>query len=658
MVKWRDYIRNLGPAAPPTQQGINALGFPLVSDFGTAAFKDVGTGAEDVAAGNDARFLPNNVQILATREDIEGASFHAGMNSLQTRGYYSEGDGGAAQYTRVASEPAHALKVRCADRFLPDGSTDEANGGWFVNSSTEFTPEMAGAVAFGSVNPIPGDNEQRLSNWLLAANYEGVRAVGSPGRFDVSTQIVVDLAIAGKNLTVEAPTEFILASTAALEVPIIRFTDLSGIHRYGFSWNGGTFNNSLGVWEDNAQTNTSIDITRLKGVRLNKINFKGGNDVLEGLMTSDAGVTPTNVLDLIISECLFDGVQSGVYSTGTGGTDSGGRHTVTKCGFRNVQRCMQAKADVDEVIFAENISELVSGDVFSLIEVADDMPATRVLLKGNFAHKVGRFANLRGPGKGTIVSGNTVRDFGRDLETGAQLESPHAFRMLGLSDAIVCANFIGQDEYAPLAADIGVFISAYTFPAAPAPGPYAAERNHVFNNTIENVDIGIAEGSSTPRGINYYSLNVMIGVTTPYSNLAGSGSPYFAALDSGFTVGKTSVSSISSAGIGLGKDGLLNATRSGGLVAQLNRLNDHGAIQTWYQAGVAMATLQSAANIDGFLDGGLRGKNKTLAQLGSASTWPRMFMYTSDGHAGSPGWVWSDGTNWIRVANGPVASTS
>lgn len=57
MVKWRDYIRNLGPAAPPTQQGINALGFPLTTDFGTAAFRNVGAGADDVAAGNDERIV-------------------------------------------------------------------------------------------------------------------------------------------------------------------------------------------------------------------------------------------------------------------------------------------------------------------------------------------------------------------------------------------------------------------------------------------------------------------------------------------------------------------------------------------------------------------------------------------------------------------------
>lgn len=57
MVKWRDYIRNLGPAAPPTIQGINSLGFPLTSDFGNSAGLDVGTTAGTVAAGDDERIV-------------------------------------------------------------------------------------------------------------------------------------------------------------------------------------------------------------------------------------------------------------------------------------------------------------------------------------------------------------------------------------------------------------------------------------------------------------------------------------------------------------------------------------------------------------------------------------------------------------------------
>ncbi|MBK0397898.1 hypothetical protein H0I76_01740 [Limibaculum sp. M0105] len=55
-----------------------------------------------------------------------------------------------APYIRVAQEPSHTLKLRTADRFLPDTGEDPTHGGWW-----EFAPQgpiylsMAGVVADG-----------------------------------------------------------------------------------------------------------------------------------------------------------------------------------------------------------------------------------------------------------------------------------------------------------------------------------------------------------------------------------------------------------------------------------------------------------------------------------------------------------------------------
>ena len=88
--------------------------------------------ARDQAAGfvNDI-VSEKEVPITATRNGMEAIAFPAGMNSLETRGYAAMGDGGGAQYVRVASEPSHGLKVRSADRYLPNGSVDAVNGGWW-----------------------------------------------------------------------------------------------------------------------------------------------------------------------------------------------------------------------------------------------------------------------------------------------------------------------------------------------------------------------------------------------------------------------------------------------------------------------------------------------------------------------------------------------
>ncbi len=104
----------------------------------------------DRAAGylNDA-VSEKEVPITGTRNGMEALQFPAGMNSLETRGYAVMGDGGGAQYVRVASEPAHGLKVRSVDRFLPNGSTDAANGGWWEIAEREINVRMAGAGAGG-----------------------------------------------------------------------------------------------------------------------------------------------------------------------------------------------------------------------------------------------------------------------------------------------------------------------------------------------------------------------------------------------------------------------------------------------------------------------------------------------------------------------------
>jgi hypothetical protein len=65
-------------------------------------------------------------------------------------GYYSIGVG-AVQVRRVATQPTHPWSFRSADRYLPNGTTDSTNGGWWEGYSPTrvITPEMFGAYATG-----------------------------------------------------------------------------------------------------------------------------------------------------------------------------------------------------------------------------------------------------------------------------------------------------------------------------------------------------------------------------------------------------------------------------------------------------------------------------------------------------------------------------
>lgn len=53
------------------------------------------------------------------------------VTTMFTGGYLAPGDGGQAKFYRVAADPGGIAKVRTADRFLPSGTIDAANGGWW-----------------------------------------------------------------------------------------------------------------------------------------------------------------------------------------------------------------------------------------------------------------------------------------------------------------------------------------------------------------------------------------------------------------------------------------------------------------------------------------------------------------------------------------------
>lgn len=122
------------------QLGLGSAAVSNTGDFATAA---QGEKAESA--------LPTDMlPITATRNGMEAIEYPAGLNSIETRGYAVMGVGRAA-YVRVEAEPAHALKVRSLDRYLPSGSTDAINGGWWEIAETTIHPEMAGAKGNGLV---------------------------------------------------------------------------------------------------------------------------------------------------------------------------------------------------------------------------------------------------------------------------------------------------------------------------------------------------------------------------------------------------------------------------------------------------------------------------------------------------------------------------
>lgn len=76
---------------------------------------------------------PIEVPIYDTRLAVEFANIKPTINVIRTGGYSDPGDGGAALYKKVGTEPTHAGKVQSAD------------GAWWELSGPYYTVEMFGA---------------------------------------------------------------------------------------------------------------------------------------------------------------------------------------------------------------------------------------------------------------------------------------------------------------------------------------------------------------------------------------------------------------------------------------------------------------------------------------------------------------------------------
>lgn len=89
------------------------------------------------------------VKIVDTLLVAQATRFARSVTAVQTSGYYTSGDGGAALYTRVSSQPTHAGKFRSAD------------GQWWQISEVLTTPLMFGAKGDGVA-----DDTTFIQGWI------------------------------------------------------------------------------------------------------------------------------------------------------------------------------------------------------------------------------------------------------------------------------------------------------------------------------------------------------------------------------------------------------------------------------------------------------------------------------------------------------------
>lgn len=119
----------------------------------SASIASLAKADSSVQTVNGVAPVSGNVDVAAvesrlkdSREDAELGSYASNVNFIITAGYYAAGDGGAALYKKVISDPGHA------------GAFQSADGKWWDLSGQYITPNMFGAKCDGTFDDGPAIN--------------------------------------------------------------------------------------------------------------------------------------------------------------------------------------------------------------------------------------------------------------------------------------------------------------------------------------------------------------------------------------------------------------------------------------------------------------------------------------------------------------------
>lgn len=164
------------------------------SDAAATASDRVATQASQTAAAASAAASESWANIAETAvvnidasfdlvSDAQAATIGATKKTVLTQGFTAIGRGGA-RYRRVATQPTHPGKLRSTDRFLPDGSSDLTNGGWWEIAEPIIDARMLGIVAGSNA-----DNE--LANAIATAAGVGAPLSIPTGTYQFTKAVVL-----------------------------------------------------------------------------------------------------------------------------------------------------------------------------------------------------------------------------------------------------------------------------------------------------------------------------------------------------------------------------------------------------------------------------------------------------------------------------------
>lgn len=168
--------------------------------------------ASDAAADLVAVAL-TGAQDIGTVTGWMTAIVPAVLKSLRVAGYRSAGDGGRALWNRCTAQPSHPGKFRSLDRFLPNGSHDADNGGWWeLGERGLAAPDMLGAKRDGTDD---ADAIDAVAAYLAATGGGVLRLLAGVYGFSRAISLPSGVAIRGASNNARYDLGTVLRATAA-----------------------------------------------------------------------------------------------------------------------------------------------------------------------------------------------------------------------------------------------------------------------------------------------------------------------------------------------------------------------------------------------------------------------------------------------------------
>ncbi len=268
----------------------------------------------DLASASAAR---TNIGVPAygTRALVEAATIIAEVKSLQTLGYTTAGVGGAT-YARTSlvtitagSYPA-ASYFRSLDRIMPDGSTDNTNGGYWLLSEKTVRPEMFGAVGDGSTNDtvaVQAAFTYGPAEIIADRTYKVNSAVTGSRSVNLSGQGTFDCS-AGGSITISGTVTQVsdLSANVLIGATTLSFTTVTGIAAFDdlFIYNPTDY--SFSNANDNYRAGEAVSVATISGTT---VTIAG--QTVAAYTAADVDVYRLNPVTVRVSDLKFIESTSG-----------------------------------------------------------------------------------------------------------------------------------------------------------------------------------------------------------------------------------------------------------------------------------------------------------------------------------------------------------